>query len=213
MVTYINHYTGKITIDEYFERCRAFHGSLAPGLVAGGLMVDWALECMGLTREFDAVVETRKCLPDAVQLLTKCSIGNGWLKIMDWGKLAITMYDHHTREGTRVYLDCQKLDRYPRVKSWALHERSKKENPLEPLIEEMVRGGRDILTCQEVIINKISEKLAAYGQPRICSTCGEAYRSGSDAICQGCLQPFCSIRRASGESAHGSIARVACKVR
>ena len=147
MVTGINHYKGKITLEEYFERCMTFHGSLAPGLVVGGLMVDWALEVMGLAREFDAVVETRKCLPDAVQLLTKCSIGNGWLKILDWGKLAITLYDHHTREGVRLCLDYNRLDRYPCVKSWALQRRPKKENPLEPLIEEMVGAGRDMLTC------------------------------------------------------------------
>ncbi len=30
---------------------------------------------------FNSLCETNKCLPDAVQLLTPCTVGNGWLKV------------------------------------------------------------------------------------------------------------------------------------
>lgn len=189
----INNHKGKIGLEDYFEQCRNFHGYLAPGLVLGGMMVDWALEAMEPSQVFNAVVETRKCFPDAVQILTRCSIGNGWLKILDWGKLAITLYDINTLVGARVHLDYKKVGRYPLVKAWALKEKPKRENPLEPLIEEMIKDGRNMLTCRKGIIRTIPEKLVPYDQPRLCSKCGETFRCGSDNICQGCLEPFFKV--------------------
>ena len=183
-------YRGKIDLEDYFEEVRRFHGHLAPGLVLGGFMVDWALEAVEPSEMLDAVVETRKCLPDAVQLLTKCSIGNGWMKILDWGKLAITLYDIESLKGARVHVDLGKMGKYPRVRAWAMKEAAKKENPLEPLIEEMILAGRDILICKEVLIEQIPEHLAPYGRPRICSACGEAFRFGPGDACQACKTPF-----------------------
>jgi len=177
-------------IEEYFERCRVFHGSLAPGLVLGGLMVDWILDEMGLSREFDAVVETRKCLPDAVQLLTQCSVGNGWMQIMDWGKLAITLYDYNTREAMRVAFDHNKLNKYPLVEAWASKSKSKTNNPLEPLIDEMIRGGRNLFASRRGSVGTIEIQGLPYGRRRLCSNCGEVFRYGSESVCQGCLDPF-----------------------
>jgi formylmethanofuran dehydrogenase subunit E len=183
-------YKGKIGLANYLEEVRRFHGGLAPGVVLGGFMVDWALEVMEPVEIVDAVVETRKCLPDAVQLLTKCSIGNGWLKILDWGKLALTLYDIEDFHGARVHVDIQKLDLFPLVKAWAMKEKDKKESPLEPLMEEMIHAGRDMLTCQQGIVGEIPDGLSAYDQPKICSGCGEAFRSGGKDMCQGCRKAF-----------------------
>ena len=182
-------YRGKLAIEDYFEEVRRFHGHLAPGLVLGGFLVDWALEAVEPSEMLDAVVETRKCLPDAVQLLTKCSIGNGWMKILDWGKLAVSLYDAKTLRGARVRVDLEKLALYPLVKAWAMKEKAKGENPLDPLVEEMILAKRDILTCKAILIGHIPDQLAPYGQPRICSACGEAFRFGSGDICQAC-DPF-----------------------
>jgi formylmethanofuran dehydrogenase subunit E len=59
---------------------KSFHGYVAPGVVLGGVMVDLARRQLPPEVLFDAVCETRHCLPDAVQLLTPCTLGNGWLK-------------------------------------------------------------------------------------------------------------------------------------
>lgn len=186
----IRSYRGMIDFDEYMEQAKRFHGNLAPGVVLGGLMVDWALEVMEPSELLDAIVETRKCLPDAVQILTKCSIGNSWLKILDWGKLAITLYDIETLSGARIYLDIHKLDQSSLVRTWAMKERPKEENPLEPLINEMIELGRDMLGCKKMTIGTIPERFSPYVMPMICSKCGEAFRFGSDDICQGCITPL-----------------------
>jgi len=41
-------------------------------------------EHIGPGSEADAIVETLRCLPDAVQLFTPCSLGNGWMRVLDW---------------------------------------------------------------------------------------------------------------------------------
>jgi formylmethanofuran dehydrogenase subunit E len=181
---------GMIDLEEYFERVRTFHGFLAPGTLLGGLMVDWALEEMEGCEILDALVETRKCLPDAVQLLTKCSTGNGWMRILDWGKLAVTLYDKETRRGARAYLDYQKLHAFPLTKAWAMKEKSKKENPLEPLIKEIIDAGRGVLSCRRVEIESVPRTVQEYGNPRICSGCGEPFRVGNEQTCVGCLHPY-----------------------
>jgi len=189
-MTKIRSHKGEIELEEFFERVKDFHGFLAPGVAMGGFMVDWALEVMEGSDLLDAVVETRKCLPDAVQLLTQCSIGNSWLRILDWGKLALTLYDKESLTGARVYLDLKKLERFPGIKVWSMKEKPKKEVPLESLIEEMVQAGRDMLTCQKVVIGQIPDRLSFYGRPRVCARCGEAFRYSSGDLCQSCLEPI-----------------------
>jgi formylmethanofuran dehydrogenase subunit E len=64
-------------VEEYIKIIEKFHGWAAPGVVIGESMVDWAQELLGGQVEADAIGETRHCLPDAVQLLTPCTCGNG----------------------------------------------------------------------------------------------------------------------------------------
>lgn len=95
-------------LSECLQTIEAFHGWQAPGLALGLFMVDWARELIGPQVEADAVVESRHCLPDAVQLFTPCTVGNGWLKILDWDKYALTLYDRRRRAGHRVIFRNQK---------------------------------------------------------------------------------------------------------
>jgi formylmethanofuran dehydrogenase subunit E len=80
-------------IEEYLHRVRSFHGHVAPGVVIGGFMVHLAKTNISEGVLFDAISETLACLPDAIQLLTPCTVGNGWLKIINSGRFALSLYD------------------------------------------------------------------------------------------------------------------------
>ncbi|NMC49480.1 MAG: trehalose-binding protein, partial [Desulfovibrio sp.] len=108
---------GSYTFDEYVVMAAAFHGNPAPGLLIGGYMVELAKGALPEGTIFDAVVETPKCLPDAVQLLTLCSYGNGWMKIVNLGRYALALYDKYTGEGVRVWIDPAKLSMWPEIKA------------------------------------------------------------------------------------------------
>ena len=80
---------GPYTYEEFIEAARNFHGSPAPGLVLGAYMMEEARKYLPEGTIFDAISETSWCLPDAVQMLTVCSTGNGWLRVKNLGVYAL----------------------------------------------------------------------------------------------------------------------------
>ena len=115
-----NHEGTLYSYDDLLELIRSFHGHVAPGVVIGSAMVHKALEFMPEGILFDVICETFNCLPDSVQLLTPCTVGNGWLKIYDFGRFALTLYDKYEGKGVRVFMDPEKLKDWPEIENWYL---------------------------------------------------------------------------------------------
>lgn len=109
---------GQYSYEDYLSVVQSFHGCVAPGLAAGGFMVDLALSRIPGGTLFEAVCETKNCLPDAVQLLTSCTAGNGRLKIFNFGRFALSLYDKYNGEGVRVFVDAQKVRAWPEIDAW-----------------------------------------------------------------------------------------------
>ena len=76
---------GKWDHDVFVAVVKDFHGHVAPGVIIGGYMVEMARRTLPEGILYDAVSETVQCLPDAIQLLTPCTVGNGWLKVYHFG--------------------------------------------------------------------------------------------------------------------------------
>jgi formylmethanofuran dehydrogenase subunit E len=172
-------------VEAFLEEIRKFHGWVAPGVLLGGFMVDYALELVGKEVEADAIVETRFCLPDAVQLLTPCTFGNGWMKVLDWDKFALSLYDKKTREGFRVRLDVDKTTAFPDLYNWFMKLVEKKDLPLEVLNQTILEAGREALSADPVFITNYYAKIKK-GKTGICPSCGEAYTLRQGALCISC---------------------------
>jgi formylmethanofuran dehydrogenase subunit E len=144
----------------------------------------------------DAVCETEVCLPDSVQLLTPCTIGNGWLKVFDFGKFAVALYEKSTGEGARVYLDMKKLEKWPEVNSWFLKLKPKKEQDSTILFSQIKEAGHDILGVQRVKIEPGSLVRVKGGASAVCSGCGEAYPARHGEKCRSCAgqSPYLSVK-------------------
>ena len=177
---------GSYTYEEYLDQVRRFHGHIAPGMVIGGFMVDLALRNLPEGEFFDGLCETNACLPDAVQLLTPCTVGNGWLKVINMGRYAVTLYEKFGGGGVRVFVDADKTDGLPELRAWYFKLKSKKEQNFERLMAEIRDGGADICGMQFVQLNPNFIKLRRRKGFRICALCGEAYPSTDGAICRGC---------------------------
>ena len=93
---------GKWDHDAFVAVVKDFHGHVAPGVIIGGYMVEMARRTLPEGILYDAVSETVQCLPDAIQLLTPCTVGNGWLKVYHFGIYALSLYDKYTGEGIRT---------------------------------------------------------------------------------------------------------------
>jgi formylmethanofuran dehydrogenase subunit E len=180
------------TFDDYVEMVKKFHGSPAPGVIIGGFMVNLALRLLPPGRLYDAICETSVCLPDAVQLLTPCTIGNGWLKVLDYSRFAITLYDKETGEGVRIHLDPQKIKSFPEIEGWFLKKKPKSSQDLNLILGEIRTAGESILTEKRVKITPGMYRRPRMGPVAICPSCGEAYPSKDGTTCLACRAGFIS---------------------
>jgi formylmethanofuran dehydrogenase subunit E len=173
-------------IEEYIQRVKPFHGHVAPGVLIGGFMVSLARAQMPEGMLYDAISETPACLPDAIQLLTPCTVGNGWLKIINFGRFALSLYDKHHGNGVRVFLDPTKLEQWPEIKAWFLKLKSRKEQSHEDIISEIKQAGVEICGVRPVQIKPDFLKKRDKGKIGICPSCAEAYPLNDGRICIAC---------------------------
>lgn len=173
-------------IEEYVHMVEKFHGNVAPGVLIGGFMVDTVWTHRDKEKFYDFLCETQVCLPDAIQLLTPCTYGNGWLKVIHTGRFAMTMFEKYTGEGTRVYMDAKKLERYEEIKNWFFKIKPKNEQNKKLLINQIINAGEDIISVQKVRVCKDLIGKNKLGTVGICGNCGEAYPAKDGAICIVC---------------------------
>ena len=178
----------KYSFEDYAEMVRRFHGSEAPGVLIGGFMVALAVENMKDNILYDAISETKACLPDAIQLLTPCTIGNGWLKIFNYGRYAVTLYDKENdlHEGVRVFIDTQKVKEWPEISAWFFKLKSRKDQKKEKIIEEIQIAGFSILSIQQVRIQSDIALKQNKGAIAVCPECKEAYPLNDGDKCLSC---------------------------
>jgi formylmethanofuran dehydrogenase subunit E len=143
------------SFEEYLNMVKSFHGNLAPGLIIGGFMVDLAMKNLPEGEFFDAISETPVCLPDAVQILTPCTFGNGWLSVVNFGRFAVTLYEKYTGKGIRVFLDTEKLNQWPEVRDWYFRKKKKSEQNKELLLAQISEAGYGLLSMQTVQVKSI----------------------------------------------------------
>ncbi len=197
------------TFEEFKDLAKRFHGYAAPGLLLGGYMVALAKRCIPEGTLFEAICETGKCLPDAVQLLTLCSMGNQWLKVRNFGRYAVSLYDKHTGDGVRVSLDFEKMRQWPELYAWIMKQKPKAEQDESRLLAEIEKAGDSV--CRTSRIKVSSDLLGHKHSPGIalCPICGEGFPESDGTICRACQgEAYYSVRdgeKASQASSHVKI--------
>lgn len=177
---------GSYTFEEFKRLAENFHGYAAPGLLIGGYMVELAKSRLPEGTLFEAVVETRKCLPDAVQLLTLCSAGNNWMRVHNLGRYAVSLFDKHSGEGVRVSVDPGKLDAFPEIRDWFLKRKPKAEQDEARLLREIEAAGDGICAVVPVTMKRRFLGHSPMSAIAVCPQCGEAYPREDGPICRGC---------------------------
>lgn len=179
-------YVGSRPFDDFLLMVRDFHGSAAPGLVLGGFMVEEARRHLPEETLFDAISETTHCLPDAVQLLTPCTIGNGWLRVINLGRYALTLYDKYAGNGIRIFLDPEKVEAWPAIKTWYMKLKPKKEQDSVALFAEIKTAGAEVCSLESVQIAPHLLHRRGRGGIVLCPVCKEAYPQLDGRICRAC---------------------------
>ncbi len=161
---------------EHLLKCSRFHTFSAPGLLIGVYMTEYALELLKAEPDeiLYAVSETHKCAPDALQIITGCTVGNNRLRVIPIGRFAITV-NRKSRdpevEGIRVFVDLDKLKHYPIIHAWFTNDPSfDHHGNVMPLLDEIFAAGRKILSYEKVMVTTETKKK---WRSVICTICGE----------------------------------------
>lgn len=193
-------------VREYVRRCVSFHSFAPPGLLIGVFMVDLAFEKLEARQgsKVYAVAETRKCAPDAVQVITHATIGNSRLRIIETGKFAVTLNEPsaiNSAQGIRVYVDAAKIRHYPILNLWYTNSPDYQSVPNKDTIyDEIFEAGRGILSWDRVQVH-VPQK--AQWAAVMCTVCGEMVPDflANKGICKTCL------KEAYYEKSGGELAR------
>lgn len=175
-----------LDFENYLRVARSFHGYSAPGVIIGGFMVNLAKRNLPEGTLFNAICETPVCLPDAIQLLTPCTVGNGWVKIINLGRFALSLYDNDQGNGFRVFLDPAKLKKWPEIKSWFFKLKPKPEQNIELLMTQIKEAGKTLCAIHAIRVRPELLKKEKRGEIVICPCCQEAYPAKDGEVCRGC---------------------------
>ena len=171
--------TNEHDYEEQLEKAHKFHGHLCGGIAIGTKLAMYGLELLGMPlneRNKDLIVflEIDRCMADAVQSVTGCSMGKRTLKQMYYGKFAATFYNQSTGEAIRVSDD-------------DANKKSKIKETKEEMIDRFRRTPPEELFKVEKVKIELS-KGDMPGKPYtsvFCSVCGEKVSDGRHKLVGG----------------------------
>lgn len=156
------------------EIATALHGHLAPGIALGLRMSELALSRLGKSKgdkHLIGIAETARCLPDAMQAATGCTLGHGNAFVENYGKLAIMVGDVRTGQGVRVAL-VEDADRHSSLMNeWMMRLGKLSHEDEEELGTQLLDMDENFFLIQDVEINKNQD----FEKSKIvsCSECSE----------------------------------------
>lgn len=179
----------KEAYEEQLAKAKEFHGEVCGGIAIGTKLAMYGMDLMGLElnkRHKNLVVflEIDRCMADAVQSVTKCSMGKRSLKQMYYGKFGVTFYNMDTKKAIRVSdADanskkdfCEtKEEMIERFKTTPAEELFNVEKvKIRPIPEAQMPGAKHTSTFCSVCNEKITDdrQLIRGGRP-ICKSCAE----------------------------------------
>lgn len=165
------------------------HGHLAPGIALGIRMSSIALEKLGAARgnrKLIAVSETYRCLADAMQAATGCTLGHGNAFVHDYGKLALTLGRVDTKNGIRVTLKKDTYTHSPLMKKWMMREGKLTHAEEEELGKQLLNLEEGYFEIRGVKLN-INTKFDS-SKISACKKCGDFVPKDSlvNGLCKLC---------------------------
>ncbi len=133
------------------------HGHLAPGIALGLRMSELALFRLNAKKGDKYLVgisETARCLADAMQAATGCTLGHGSAFVEDYGKLALTLGDARTKKGVRVALKSEANKHSMLMNKWMMRIGKLSHEEEEELGVQLLEMDEKFFLVQDVEINR-----------------------------------------------------------
>ena len=153
--------------DLLINKAREFHGGICPGIVLGTRATIAGMRELGMnvfekSRDLVVYVEIDRCMADAVQALTGCSLGHRTLKYLPYGKFAATFVDIRTGEAARISI----------IEKPSSNQAQTDMNEIVATLSEAPEAG--LLRIERVKVTIPEEDLPGLPKHKeTCSVCGE----------------------------------------
>ncbi len=164
-------------LDYYLAKAEALHGDCCAGIVLGARLTLAAMKALGMDPErknknLIVFVEIDRCMTDAVQAITGCTLGHRSLKYVNYGKFGAIFYDMDSGRAVR-----------------ATEKRAVRAGAGEDIATAFRNASdEELVNLEEVTLNLDKRDLP--GRPRQmeeCSQCGELIFDGRSVLKDGKL--------------------------
>jgi len=167
----------------YLKKAGDYHGHICAGIALGTKMTLAAMKALGLdpavkNKNLIVYAEIDRCMTDAVQVITGCSLGHRSLKYVDYGKFAATYVNQDTGKALRA----------------SIKESFDSNGPIEEVSRIIARTpDSDMVNLQEVTVNIAETDLPGFPREKAsCAVCGERImdgrevKTGGRTLCRAC---------------------------
>ena len=172
------------------EKVIPFHGFLTSGALIGIQMFNIARRELDIRdgERIYVTCETKSCMPDPFQILAGATIGNNGLKIITFGKMAVTINKQapegaNSIKGIRIILDPDKTKAYPKLHAWFLNTEKLPHVEVVPILLE---AGEKVYSWKFVDVEVPVRKKKRI---QCCESCGEMFiQHDNELLCGDCKE-------------------------
>lgn len=188
-------------ISHLLEKSAYEHDHLCPRQILGVRIGLAGMRAVGFPeppggKELLVIAETDGCFLDGVTAATGCTVGHRTLRVVDYGKVAVTFVNVPTGRAIRV---APRLDVRDRARTWIPQEVS---HYLAQMQAYQIIPDEEMLTLQEVVLNTPVASLVSRPGMRVnCDVCGEEIMNER----QICLEGRTLCRTCSGDGYYLSV--------
>jgi formylmethanofuran dehydrogenase subunit E len=169
--------------EKYVKKVGAHHGHICFGIAMGTKMTLAAMKHLELdphvkNKNLIVYAEIDRCMTDAIQVITGCTLGHRTLKYVDYGKFAATFVNLTTGKAVRA----------------TIRESFEIKGSPEEVVDKMERTPESqIVNIQKVEVTIPETDLPGFPKKRAnCSVCGERIMDGREVyleeqvLCRAC---------------------------
>jgi formylmethanofuran dehydrogenase subunit E len=159
--------------ETYVKKVGDYHGHVCFGIAMGTKMALAAMKYLGLdpqvkNKNLIVYAEIDRCMTDAVQVITGCTLGHRSLKYVDYGKFAATFVNLTTGKAVRL----------------TIKESFEIKGSPEEVVAKMAQASEDeVVNIQPVMVAIPETDLPGFPKKKAnCSVCGERIMDGREVL-------------------------------
>jgi formylmethanofuran dehydrogenase subunit E len=167
----------------YFRKAADYHGHACAGIALGTKMTLAAMRYLGFdpspkNKNLMVFVEVSRCMTDAVQAISCCTLGHRTLRFIDYGKFAASFVDLESGKAVRA----------------TVRESFDSSGPIEEVAAKISQmADSDLVILEDVKIDIAADDLPGHSHKKaFCQVCGERVMDGRDVtrdsqtLCRAC---------------------------